>query len=172
MNSKIETRRWVTWLKRRKFFSPGNWFFLGVFCLSLVTVCFGQDYQKKFIPVFLPDGQKIIAELAVTPWERQQGLMFREELTAEQGMLFVFEEDGLYSFWMKNMKFPLDILWLDKNKRIVHIEENVPPCTTEPCPSYTPSLPARYVLELKAGSVQSHSLKLFQKIEFILPRLK
>ncbi|RLE03514.1 MAG: hypothetical protein DRJ11_04065 [Candidatus Aminicenantes bacterium] len=159
-------------IKGRNFFFQRGWIFFGLFLLGWASVFFGQAYQNKFIPVFLPDGQKIVAELAVTPWERQRGLMFREELAANEGMLFIFEEDGLYSFWMKNMKFPLDILWLDKNKKIVHIEENVPPCQAEPCPSYTPSLPARYVLELKAGSVKSHSLQLFQQVEFILPRVK
>ncbi|MCP2620252.1 DUF192 domain-containing protein [Candidatus Aminicenantes bacterium AC-334-K16] len=146
--------------------------FLIFFLVSLLSFIQAQEIKEKFIPVFLPDGQKIIAELAVTPLERQRGLMFREELAADEGMLFVFEEDGLYSFWMKNMKFSIDILWLDKNKRIIHLEENVPPCTTEPCPSYTPALPSRYVLELKAGSIKTHSLKLFQQVDFILPRLK
>ena len=124
---------------------------------------------KKFIKIFFPNGQSVTAELAVTDEERQLGLMHRQEILADQGMLFIFKEEGTYSFWMKNMEFSLDILWLDRGKRIVHIERNVPPCEREPCPSYPPRLPAMYVLELKAGSVDEHQLKLFDRIDFVLP---
>lgn len=151
-----------------------GWIGLIFWLLGGLNTSFGapQERKIKFIPVFLPQGQKIIAELAVTPEERQKGLMFREELAAEEGMLFLFEEEGIYSFWMKNMKFPIDIIWLDKDKRIVHIEENVPPCPVEPCPAYTPSRPACYVLELKAGSSQNYSLKIYDQLEFVIPLLK
>lgn len=124
---------------------------------------------KKFIKIFFPNRQSVTAELAATDEERQLGLMHRQEILADQGMLFIFKEEGTYSFWMKNMKFSLDILWLDRGKRIVHIERNVPPCEREPCPSYPPRLPAMYVLELKAGSVDEHQLKLFDRIDFVLP---
>ncbi len=124
---------------------------------------------KKFIKIFFPNGKSITAELAVTDEERQLGLMHREEILPDQGMLFIFEEEGRHSFWMKNMKFSLDILWLDRGKRVVHIERNVPPCKREPCPSYPSSIPAMYVLELKAGSVDEHQLKLFDRLDFVLP---
>jgi len=108
----------------------------------------------------------------VTAEERQEGLMFREKMNWDQGMLFVFEREGIYSFWMKNVKFPIDILWLDKTKKIVHMDTEVPPCRREPCPTYSPLNPALFVLELKAGSVNKHQLKLYDKIEFILPIIK
>ena len=132
--------------------------FISVFLRSKVT----------HIRIFLPDGETIIADLAKTEEERTQGLMFRNTLNDDQGMLFVFEEEGLYSFWMKNMNFAIDILWLDRQKRIVHLELNVPPCKKEPCPTYAPDLPAKYVLELKAGSIERRKLKLFDRIDFIL----
>lgn len=125
--------------------------------------------QDKYVKILFPDGDSIRAELAVSDKERQRGLMFREFLGEDQGMLFVFEEEAFYSFWMKNTRIPLDIIWLDKSKRIVHMETDVPPCRKEPCPSYGPRLPALYVLELKAGSVEARGLRLFDKIEFILP---
>ena len=96
--------------------------------------------------------------------------MFRTGLEPDQGMLFVFEEEGFHSFWMKNMEIPIDILWLDAGKRIVHIEERVPPCPEDPCPSYRPPIPALYVLELKAGRVDECGLKLYDKLDFILSR--
>ena len=115
------------------------------------------------------DGFSVTAELAETDEERALGLMFRQEINPDQGMLFIFKEEGIYPFWMKNMKFSIDILWLDRGKRIIHIEENIPPCPEEPCPTYSHQLPAAYVLELKAGSVAKNQLKLLDKLEFILP---
>ncbi len=129
----------------------------------------GELKKDRYIPVFFPDGSKIMAELAMTEEERQRGLMFREDLGENQGMLFLFSEEGIYPFWMKNMKFSIDILWLDKEKRVVHIEAEVPPCPRDPCPSYAPAQEALYVLELKTGWTKRHGLKLFDKIEFILP---
>jgi uncharacterized membrane protein (UPF0127 family) len=66
------------------------------------------------------------------------------------------------------MKIPLDILWLDREKRVVHIEKNVPPCKEDPCPSYSSRFPALYVLEIKAGSVEEHGLKMYDRIDFVL----
>lgn len=132
--------------------------FISVFLRSKVT----------HIRIFLPDGESIIADLVKTEEERAKGLMFRNTLNDDQGMLFVFEEEGLYSFWMKNMNIAIDILWLDRQKRIVHLEHNVPPCKKEPCPTYAPLVPAKYVLELKAGSIEARKLKMFDRIEFIL----
>ncbi len=137
--------------------------------ITLFMILFSQNLPlKKFVQIFLPNGTSITAELATTDEKRQLGLMFREKINYDQGMLFVFEEEGIHSFWMKNMKIPLDFLWLDKNKRIIHIEEGVPPCKRDPCPSYTPRYPAMYVLELKAGSVNENGLELYDKLDFIL----
>ena len=119
------------------------------------------------IRIFFPDGNTIIADLVKSEEDRARGLMFRKTLNEDQGMLFVFESEGLYSFWMKNMNFSIDILWLDGQKRIVHLEREVPPCKKEPCPSYQPALPAKYVLELKARSIEKRKLKLYDRIDFI-----
>lgn len=110
-----------------------------------------------------------MAELAVTEEERQRGLMFREKINTDQGMLFVFQENDILSFWMKNMNFSLDILWVNQEKSIVHIESAVPPCKDPECPSYFSPIPARYVVELKAGSVKAHRLKIYDQLEFIIP---
>ncbi len=139
------------------------------FCLMFsLVVCSAEIREKKFVQIFLPDGFAVTAELAITDEERQLGLMFREKINPDQGMLFVFEEEGIHSFWMKNMRFSLDILWLDKDKRIVHIERKVPPGKNPPYPSYSPVYPAKYVLELKPGSVDEHKLKMFDQLVFVL----
>ncbi len=110
-----------------------------------------------------------MAELAVTEEERQRGLMFRHKINPDQGMLFIFKQEDILNFWMKNMNFSLDILWLDREKRIVHIESGVLPCQDPECPSYFSPIPAQYVLELKAGSAAALQLKVSDQLEFILP---
>ncbi len=137
-----------------------------LFSLLLVI----RPAKDKFTKIYLLDGFAVTAELALTDEERQQGLMYREKMNPDQGMLFVFEEEGFYSFWMANMKMSLDILWLDKEKRIVHVEKHVPPCRQFPCPSYSPKFPAKYVLELVDGTADEHKLKLYDRLEFIVRR--
>lgn len=131
--------------------------------------CSVHPARDKFIKIYLPGGPSITAELAVTNEERARGLMFREKLMPEQGMLFVFEAADYHSFWMKNTLIALDMVWLDPDKKIVHIERNIPPCKTDPCPSYTPERPGSYVLEIQAGAADRLKLKLFDKLEFTLP---
>jgi uncharacterized protein len=141
---------------------------LFVCCAMVVFFLFLPVGAEEFIQIFLPDETEITAELAITDLERQLGLMYRETMLEDQGMLFVFSEEGYHSFWMKNMNFAIDILWLDKEKRIVHIEKRIPPCQTRDCPSYAPDLPAMYVLELKAGMADCHNLKKQQRIDFVI----
>ncbi|HCS47283.1 MAG: hypothetical protein A2V45_03575 [Candidatus Aminicenantes bacterium RBG_19FT_COMBO_58_17] len=136
----------------------------------LTLYCSGQAGKNKFIKVYFPDSFSATAELAVSDEERAQGLMFREKINEDQAMLFLFEKEDIHSFWMKNMRFAIDILWLDGRKRIVHIENQVPPCPKDPCSSYIPAAAASFVLELQAGFVEKHGLRLYDRIEFVLPR--
>jgi len=140
----------------------------GLLLLSMYAFCFGQA-QDRFVKVLFSNGKGVMAELAVSNEDRARGLMFREKIMPDQGMLFIFEREDLHAFWMKNTLIPLDILWLDRDKHIVHIEENLPPCRKDPCPSFAPSRPALYVLELKAGSVEAFGLKLDDPVVFLLP---
>ncbi|UCE43253.1 MAG: DUF192 domain-containing protein [Candidatus Aminicenantes bacterium] len=98
--------------------------------------------------------------------------MYRKNMGFDQGMLFIFDEEGFHSFWMKNMIISLDFIWLDKEKRIVHFEQDVLPCKQEPCPTYTSKVPALFVLELIAGSVEKRKLKMFDRLDFILPNIQ
>jgi len=122
------------------------------------------------VTITYPTGVRIQAELADTPQKRARGLMFREKLASNAGMLFVFEDAGEWSFWMKDTKVALDILWLGPDKRIVSIEENVPVCPKDPCPEYKPNKDALYALELPAGSVKREKLAKGMKLEFTLPK--
>jgi hypothetical protein len=135
----------------------------------IVCVVISSPAAENFVQIYFPDGKAITAEMAVSPEERAQGLMFRQSIASNQGMLFVFEREGFYSFWMKNMLISIDILWLDKDKHIVHIEPCVPPCEKTPCPSYISKISALYVLELEAGSVEKRGLKMYDRLDFVLP---
>lgn len=109
------------------------------------TVCFGK--------------QCFLVEIADSAEEHQQGLMFREHLDANKGMLFIFDHADMYSFWMKNTKIPLDMLWLDENKTVVFIAKKVQPCTQDPCPVVTPDSAARYILETNAGLAEQFGIQ-------------
>jgi len=102
----------------------------------------------------------IPVEIAKTPTEQQYGLSYRASLDKDKGMLFIFEKQGLYRFWMPNMSFPVDMIWVDENKRIISINENVPPLKDLSKPTYyQPTRPALYVLEVNANFSKKHNLK-------------
>jgi uncharacterized protein len=116
--------------------------------------------------VILPDGFAYEVEIAADPELRGQGLMFRDQLRPAHGMLFFFPEDGRYSFWMKNTMIPLDMIWIDANRKVVHVKSDVPPCKIEECPTYDPGADARYVLELAAGEAAKRGLKAGDVLRF------
>jgi uncharacterized membrane protein (UPF0127 family) len=127
---------------------------------ELIVPTFGARHAaaEQSPTLRLPDGRSVTLELAVTPHQRNLGLMFRPSMAEDHGMLFLFPQPDRYSIWMKNMLMPIDILWLDARKRIIHMETNVPPCRNEPCLIYQPQTPAFYVIELAAGAAQRADL--------------
>ncbi len=98
-------------------------------------------------------------ELAITPEERNRGLMFRGRLDFNGGMLFVFEREGKYPFWMKNTLIPLDIIWINENKEVVFISENTRPCEEYSCLDIDPAKNAKYVLEINGNISKNIGLK-------------
>jgi hypothetical protein len=105
-----------------------------------------------------PDGTRIRLELALSPEERTMGLMFRDSLAADAGMLFVFAEDDRHPFWMKDTFIPLDLVWLDARGTVVDVRAGVQPCRRDPCPSYRALADSRAVLEVNAGFAARHGL--------------
>lgn len=91
--------------------------------------------------------------------------MLRKSLGEREGMLFIYEQPGKLGFWMKNMQIPLDILWIDSRRQIVDIAKNVSPCKEE-CPTMEPQKEAQYVLEIKAGSVDSYAIEIGDAVSF------
>lgn len=106
----------------------------------------------------------IEAEIAATPEARINGLMFRQELEPGKGMLFILGEESKESFWMKNMKFPLDIIWINKDKVIIEISKDARPCL-EDCLSISPKEKASYVLEVNSGFCDRFDIKAGDKVQ-------
>ncbi|MFP4118028.1 MAG: DUF192 domain-containing protein [Candidatus Woesearchaeota archaeon] len=97
--------------------------------------------------------------------ERKKGLMEKKELDEDKGMLFIYDEPGFHSFWMKNNHIPLDIIWIDKNLEIIYIFEDAQPCEEEPCPLMNPSRESYRVLEINSGLVKEHDIEEGQKVK-------
>ena len=98
--------------------------------------------------------------------EREKGLMFRDILEENKGMLFIFEKEDLYNFWMKDTLIPLDIIWIDKNLEVNSIFENATPCLENTCPVYNPKIKALYVLEVNSGIVKNKNITVGEKVSF------
>jgi uncharacterized membrane protein (UPF0127 family) len=126
--------------------------------------------QPPVLPLTLPSGKVLQAELMVKDEDRAMGLMFRPSLPLDRGLLFVFEDVDFHGIWMKNCRFPIDIVWLDEERRVVHVAEAVPPCRAEPCPVYTPMKKAAYVVEINAGQARREKATLGSRLTFSLPR--
>ena len=112
-------------------------------------------------------GQRYRVEVADDDAERARGLMFRDELTAGTGMIFLHDREEPQAYWMKNTKIPLDILYFDNARKLVAQQRDVPPCTAgNACPSYPSNAPARYVLELNAGEAAKLKLQNGAELKF------
>ena len=122
----------------------------------------GRAADTGLVSIQTPSGTAIHAEIADTPLKRSVGLMYRDYLKKDHGMLFFFSQPQAWSFWMKNTKIALDLIWLDDKKRVTHIERNVPICTKpdDSCPQYRPnSDDATYVLEIAGGTVDGYKIE-------------
>jgi uncharacterized protein len=136
--------------------------------LTLALSSHARTGQDGMVQISTPNGATIQAEIADTTEKRAKGLMYRDSLSKDRGMLFTFAEPQLWTFWMKNTRISLDIIWMDGKKRIVHIERNVPTCprTDDGCPQYQPNDNAVYVLELAAGIADALKLQRGSVLKF------
>ena len=107
----------------------------------------------------------IKAEIADTHLKRIIGLMSKKSLPEDQGMLFVFNQDGFHSIWMMNMSFPIDIIWIDNEKKVVDVVKNARPCRLS-CTTYKPKEKARYVLEVNANFTEKNGIKIGAELDF------
>lgn len=123
--------------------------------LMLLSACQHNQHRVTL------NGHHFVVEVADTDQTRALGLMFREHMDDDVGMLFIFPDTQRRAFWMKNTLISLDILYFDQNKKLVSISENTPPCknTTTRCPNYPSAQPAKYVLEINAGLSEEYGFK-------------
>lgn len=117
----------------------------------MLPACSGLQ-SKSWVEI---RGQRFPVEVADNFEERQRGLMFRDELAKDTGMLFIHVVEEPQAYWMKNTNIPLDILYFSKDLKLVSAQERVPPCSAgDRCPPYPSEGAAMFVLELNAGSVE------------------
>ena len=103
-------------------------------------------------------------EIADTDLLREKGLSYRPSLDTHTGMLFVFTVPGTLKFWMKDMNFPIDMIWLDADKKVVHIEHSLSPSTYPQ--SFGPEIPTQYVIEIPAGEAAKVGLTVGDIVSF------
>jgi len=133
--------------------------------------------ESKLETVEFPRGTILIddipleVQIADTEPRRVRGLMFQDPLPNDQGMIFVFDSPGMYSLWMLNMQFSLDMMWFDENGNLVHLEKNVPPCKAvleiATCQSIVPNAESLYVIEVTSGFIERHQITSDSKLTVI-----
>jgi uncharacterized protein len=141
-----------------------NLMFLSLFFLFLFG-CLTTSQTKYTQIKFQPSGTEVRAEIADTDYLKTKGLMYRNSLEANDGMLFIYDEQKQLVFWMANTKIPLDILYLDENKTIVDIQQ-MEPCNETilgKCKKYPSSSPAVYAIELNKGFAQKNGIQIGNK---------
>lgn len=118
--------------------------------------------------VTLPNGKKIVAELAVYPADVLRGMKYRDSLAENRGMLFIHQKEGKYPYWMFEVKVPLDLIWMDRDHKVVQLVHRVPPCPgpQEKCLSYGGQFNAVYVLEVAAGVAAKNNIKPGMRLDF------
>lgn len=135
-----------------------------------LTGCAKEDPSTNInlTPVKFPNGTQVIAESLHGDFEMARGMMFRTSLPADRGMLFVHPKEDKYQYWMFQTKIPLDIIWMDREHKIVEISPNTPPCAgaAADCPKYGGNQPSNFVLEVNAGVAAKNNLKPGDFIDF------
>ncbi|MEE9593944.1 MAG: DUF192 domain-containing protein [Candidatus Hydrothermarchaeales archaeon] len=131
---------------------------VAVFFFALTLISALSLWITSGVMVRFENGAKVNVEVVKEPLEITTGLMFRDKLGKDKGMLFSYGYDDRHTIWMKNMKFSIDILWIDSTNRVVHVAGNVEPCVKEPCPVYIPSADSRYVLEVNANFAEENEI--------------
>lgn len=120
--------------------------------------------QKAHIPQVEIGGKIINIEIANTNANRELGLSGHAPLADNEAMFFIFERSGIYPFWMKDMLFPIDIIWISDDFHVVYIEKNAQPSSYPN--TFNPNEKAKYVLEINAGFSDKNNLKIGDKLKF------
>jgi uncharacterized membrane protein (UPF0127 family) len=128
---------------------------------------FFPNYKKTTISI---NGINVTLAIASSDEQRIRGLSGIEKMNENEGMLFLFDKPSKQGFWMNKMNFPIDIIWLNSNNKVVHIEKQLEPCKLFlACPVYNPEVDSLYVIELRSGFADNHSIKNDMIINFDVP---
>ncbi len=136
-----------------------TWLFIAVVVVAIVAIIaiLIVGMMQPRVTVQLGDGV-FKAQVARTDSELKRGLSGVSEFSKDQALLFVFPKDDTYGVWMKDMRIPIDIVWLDKNKKVIHAVSNATP---ESYPkTFRPPKPARYIVELASGTIKTRAIKI------------
>ena len=144
-----------------------------VFVFALLLSACGTSSRDagnlNITEVTFPNGKTVIAETMLQEIDQMRGMMFRDSLAKDRGMLFVHRAEGNYPYWMYQVRIPLDIIWMDHQRRIVEISANTPPCPSKSarqCPNFGGHEKARYVLELAGGGAALYGLRTGDVVSF------
>lgn len=154
-------------MKRKRILIKVFNFFLITYHLPLTTV-FLSGCRTHHANQICFSNKCFNVEVVSSGIERERGLQFRTSLAHDAGMLFVFPDEEKYAFWMKDTLIPLDMIWMDYSHKVVYIASHVPPCKSDPCPVYTPTQKALYVLEINAGFAEKFGIKEGKTADFRL----
>jgi uncharacterized membrane protein (UPF0127 family) len=136
--------------------------------IFLVVVVGYYVFQPRNSARIMIDGVILNVDLATTQADQEKGLSGRASMPPDHGMLFIFQNEDYWSFWMYEMKFPLDMIWFNSSRQAVFFEQSLPPCSPVVCPVFTPSSKAMYVLEVNAGFVAAHKVSLGDMFTFVV----
>jgi uncharacterized protein len=147
---------------------------LAAFAAALLVLCGCSSKSSEVdglnsTEITFPNGKTVTAETMVQNVDQMRGMMFRESLAKDRGMLFIHPQEGNVPYWMYQVRIPLDIIWMDHQRRIVEISANTPACTSKSsrdCPSYGGHEKARYVLELAGGGAAMYGLHVGDTLSF------
>jgi len=148
-----------------KIFLFASLFFLFLFFSNILQAPNFIFDKQGFVKVCFKEAC-FLAEILENREEALKGLMFRQELEKDKGALFVFEKDGIHSFWMKNTLINLDIIWINSKNQVVFIKKNAEPCAESKCASIRPNKKAKYVLEINAGISEKINLQIGDTVSF------
>ena len=138
-----------------------------IFIAVTTSATIGSGINLNYVDVCI-NKKCFASRIADTPQSRVKGLMNQDRLPIDEGLLFIFNEYKVHEFWMKNMNFPLDIIFINDEHIISTIIKNAPPCNKDKCEIYKPKNKSLMALEINAGLCEKHAIKIGQSVEFYI----
>lgn len=137
--------------------------------LGSLVIIFSSFQAQAYVSIQTQNGEVVFTvEVMRTSSEQAQGLMYRDGIADNIGMLFVYSDSAERIFWMKNTYFPLDMLFLDTQGKVIHLIHEAQPCSIDNCSNFSSVYPAQYVLEIRGGLVREKQIQLGDRVEMFL----